>query len=414
MGEREYRSNDPQRNRLRDSYSSGRDSNSRMYPDGRNPDFSYVDTELTLEELYEDQEIMLAAVGFYEDRSAQTTEPEPEQLTSNYLDAGWGEIGNRDNLTEEQIAAEREIAEEVLAGALMGDFNDDPTFWSDVGQIVTGLIPIAGQLGDARDLIHALDDIFNREGYRRIGSWAGLVLIVIGFIPGVGDAIKSIGRRGIRYLDGNGIIKRIGQWLGNNVISPILDLVGDITAPLVSRIKNAIRRKLDEAQEIARQLGNDVMGQPNLVTEGAGNVPSRMETTQPGRGNEPSRMDGDSRTSGTETSRYTGRAGRDTFGETRFRGLVQNRPLQELSHNEIVNAFENTPFTVDSHAVSRIKDPRTRALGANTLNDIARLLNNGNVVDAGGGDVAIQLGRLEAIVNPASNIITTIRPFRNR
>ena len=39
------------------------------------------------------------------------------------------------------------------------------------------------------------------------------------------------------------------------IIAPILNRVGDLTAPLVDQIKNAIRRKLDEAQEIARQLG---------------------------------------------------------------------------------------------------------------------------------------------------------------
>ena len=140
-----------------------------------------------------------------------------DKVASNYLDAGEGEIANTENL-EETTQAEAEVAQEVLAGALMGDFNNDPTFWSDVGQIVTGLIPIAGQLGDARDLIHALDDITNEEGYKKLGSWATLVLIVIGFVPGVGDAIKSVGKRGIRYLDNNRITKRIGEWLGDIVI----------------------------------------------------------------------------------------------------------------------------------------------------------------------------------------------------
>ena len=187
-------------------------------------------------------------------QTVESTFVQSEIVAANYLDAGEGEIANTENISEEKAEAERAIANEVLAGALQGDFNNDPTFWSDIGQIVTGLIPIAGQLGDARDLIHALDDIFNKEGFKKIASWATLVLIVIGFIPGVGDAIKSLGRRGIRYLDNNGIIKRIGQWLGSNVISPILERVGDITAPLVSRIKNAIKGKLDDTHQIARQV----------------------------------------------------------------------------------------------------------------------------------------------------------------
>ena len=151
----------------------------------------------------------------------------------------------------------------------------------------------------ARQLGEGVDDITNQKGYKKIGSWATLVLIAIGFIPGIGDGIKSIGRRGIRYLDNNRILKKIGEFLGENIIAPILNRVGDITAPIVDQIKNAIRRKLDEAQQIARQLGegvdnviDDVTGRPQVATEGAGNVPSRMETEPPVRGNEPSRMEG--------------------------------------------------------------------------------------------------------------------------
>ena len=221
--------------------------------------------------------------------SAVRTSSPNTQLASNNMDAGWVSLGDKEAVTEEKAQAETEIANEVLAGALKGDFNDDPTFWSDVGQIITGLIPIAGQLGDAKDLIHTLDDITNQEGYKKIGSWATLVLIVIGFVPGVGDAIKSVGRRGIKYLDNNRITKRIGEWLGDNIISPILERVGDLTAPIVGQIKDAIRRKLAQAQEIARQLGegagnviDDVTGRPQVATEGAGNInPSQVSTNQP-------------------------------------------------------------------------------------------------------------------------------------
>ena len=122
-------------------------------------------------------------------------------------------------------------------------------------QIATDFVTIAGKLGDARDLIHILDEITNQEGYKKIGSWATLVLIIIGFVPGIGDAIAKVGKRGLRYLDNNRILKKMGEFLGENIIAPILNLVGDLTAPIVELIKNTIRRKLDEAQEIARRLG---------------------------------------------------------------------------------------------------------------------------------------------------------------
>jgi RHS repeat-associated protein len=117
---------------------------------------------------------------------------------------------------------------------------------------------------------------------------------------------------------------------------------------------------------------------------------------------------------GKVVMRAAGQAGRRAFGRTTFRGLVQNRRIADLTHNQIAHAFENTPYTISSHAISRLKDGRTGALGAETLNDIARILNRGEVRDAGGGDVAIQLGRLEAIVNPVTKVITTIRPYRER
>ena len=39
-------------------------------------------------------------------------------------------------------------------------------------QIATDFVTIAGKLGDARDLIHILDEITNQEGYKKIGAWA--------------------------------------------------------------------------------------------------------------------------------------------------------------------------------------------------------------------------------------------------
>ena len=122
-------------------------------------------------------------------------------------------------------------------------------------------------------------------------------MIAIGFIPGIGDGIKTIGKRGLGYLDNNRILKQMGEFLGENIIAPILNLVGDLTAPIVNQIKHAIRRKLDEAQEIARRLGegadnvlDDVTGQPQprLATEGAGNVsPNQIDNTNQPRQNEP-------------------------------------------------------------------------------------------------------------------------------
>ena len=254
----------------------------------------------TIEELDEDDEQILDLVGIDEKSerlfttSSESVEEQSDVVALYHRNAGWGEIAETENISEEKVEAEREIANEVLAGALMGDFNSDPTFWSDVGQVVTGLIPVAGQLGDIRDLVHILDEICNQKGYKKISSWATLVLIAIAFIPGIGDAVAKLGKKGLRYLDNNRILKKMGEFLGENIIAPILERVGDITAPVVGQIKDAIRRKLAEAQDIARQLGegvdnviDNVTGRPQVATEGVGNVASSVDNI-----NQPMQMRG--------------------------------------------------------------------------------------------------------------------------
>ena len=66
-----------------------------------------------------------------------------------------------------------------------------------------------------RDLIHAIDDICNQEGYKKLGSWAALVLVVIGFVPGVGDAIKNTHQLSVISYQFNAIRR---FWLTTNSI----------------------------------------------------------------------------------------------------------------------------------------------------------------------------------------------------
>jgi len=109
-------------------------------------------------------------------------------------------------------------------------------------------------------------------------------------------------------------------------------------------------------------------------------------------------------------ARFLGRPARAAFGEVRFRGLVQNRSLRDLTHNEIYDAFRSTQFRPSSHCVMRLKDPRTRALGFDNLNDVARHMNRGLVEEAGDGLVAVRHGDMDMIVNPETNILVTFRP----
>ena len=45
-----------------------------------------------------------------------------------------------------------------------------------------------------------------------------------------------------------------------------------------------------------------------------------------------------------------------------FKGLSQNRKLQELTHHDITKAFDGTGYTVSGHAIHRLKHPRTKRI----------------------------------------------------
>ncbi|RBQ16634.1 hypothetical protein DP939_28485 [Spongiactinospora rosea] len=108
-------------------------------------------------------------------------------------------------------------------------------------------------------------------------------------------------------------------------------------------------------------------------------------------------------------SRLVGRSGREVFGETRFRGLVRERPLRELTHQEIYRAFRDTPFQITNHGIMRLKDPRTRALGMLTLKDFERVVNNG-IIELNAANVAMHLERFIVVVDVEFRRIISIVP----
>jgi hypothetical protein len=101
---------------------------------------------------------------------------------------------------------------------------------------------------------------------------------------------------------------------------------------------------------------------------------------------------------------------RDIIGPLQFRGLVQNRPLRDLTHQEIMDAFEGTPYRASDHLVLRLKDIRTENLGVRTLNDFASYVNNGVIGPAHSDRISITYRGLQTIVDPPSRTIVTFRP----
>jgi RHS repeat-associated protein len=99
-------------------------------------------------------------------------------------------------------------------------------------------------------------------------------------------------------------------------------------------------------------------------------------------------------------------------GRLVFRGMIKSRPLRELTHNEIYNAFSGTGYTPTSHFIMRLKDARTEALGIRTLNDFARHFNLGEAQFSYMGRISISHGRFETIVEVTTTqrVLVTLTP----
>ena len=98
-----------------------------------------------------------------------------------------------------------------VTNLIQGDFAEDPDGWDIGGQVVVGLIPIAGQVADVRDLIA------NGKGVAdgRPGAWTGVLAAGVGFIPGVGDALKPAIKGGRELLQASDEIAAVSRRVFN-------------------------------------------------------------------------------------------------------------------------------------------------------------------------------------------------------
>ncbi len=109
-----------------------------------------------------------------------------------------------------------EINKEITEGAFLGDFKENPSIWNTIGQIAIGFVPYAGQAADIRDLI-ACGRKLKGGGWRSGWQWFDCALTVIGFIPGLGDIVKAIGRgaKGLIRRALRGVLRHGGRiWRG--------------------------------------------------------------------------------------------------------------------------------------------------------------------------------------------------------
>ncbi|MFB2877370.1 DUF4157 domain-containing protein [Floridanema aerugineum] len=115
-------------------------------------------------------------------------------------------------------AAGFDIGKQLLEGAVVGDFNENPTIWNTIGQVAIGFVPYAGQVADIRDIVANVKKL-HETGYKDPDAWINLVLSGIGIIPGVGDAIKAVGKgsKGAIRKALSGVLKN-----ADNILRPAL------------------------------------------------------------------------------------------------------------------------------------------------------------------------------------------------
>lgn len=154
----------------------------------------------------------------------------------------------------EDMTGGSQIADELVEGAVLGDFKENPTGWNTVGQIAMGFVPYAGQVADARDTVASINKL-RKGGWRDPWEWLNFGLTLVAWVPGVGDAIKGLGRGGIRVFRGSGAkIARHARRLWDGVRRGVPRLLGKAAA-FGRRLWGGARRLGRGVLDGARNLG---------------------------------------------------------------------------------------------------------------------------------------------------------------
>ena len=99
------------------------------------------------------------------------------------------------------------------------------------------------------------------------------------------------------------------------------------------------------------------------------------------------------------------------FGHVKFRGLVRNRNLTDLTDNQLSNAFRAISLDPSTHFIQRLKDPRATERGVRTLAHVERIFNKGVFIDQGDGTAALLLDRMAIIYNLDTKKLITLTPW---
>jgi hypothetical protein len=126
--------------------------------------------------------------------SVPASDPVGEYL--QHAPGAYGELDDfSDAVADSPARPSKEGIGSFLEGAVAGEFAENDSWSAVAGQVVTGFIPIAGQVADARDIAAAGSDLFQGKE----GAWAALGIAIIAVIPGL-DFLKGGSKAGRKAL----------------------------------------------------------------------------------------------------------------------------------------------------------------------------------------------------------------------
>ncbi|HEY5978166.1 MAG TPA: EndoU domain-containing protein [Microlunatus sp.] len=170
------------------------------------------------------------------------------------------------------------VHDEIIEGAVLGDFKENPSGWNTIGQIAIGFVPYAGQVADARDTVAALRKM-SQGGWKDPWEWLNLGLTLAAWVPGVGDLIKGVGKGASRFLrrSGGALLKR-GRALFNGIRRAVPRLLGKAAA-VGRRLAGGARRLAGRALSGIRSAGTRLASAGRALLAGTGRLIGRARAT---------------------------------------------------------------------------------------------------------------------------------------
>lgn len=163
-------------------------------------------------------------------------------------------------------------AGDFVIGALMGEFNDNPSIWQTLLDSVVGMIPIVGEIGDVRDLIAFINKFSNNpDEMKDFWNWLGVVGALVGLVPVAGGAIKGVTKiaRNADFIKeinklGPAIVKAIGDFARKNWDETVqkstrfFDKIITTIGGLIQLAVDGIRRGKEVWSNIGKSVASNV------------------------------------------------------------------------------------------------------------------------------------------------------------